>query len=364
MRRPFESSGRAIVWVMVLTVVCLVSIGLAAHHLVQSSQVDARLVGAPIPLQTVAARVQSFDDEIGGSGSIQPSVPITITAKAVARVLSVPVEEGAIVRPGDLLVDFDPQLYSANLASAEATYQHAHKQLERMEALARKQFASPVDVENARVAEAQTHDAVVGAKIDLSNTRVYSPVAAIVISRTVNPGEMSRMDETMLQLGVLDPVLMNAAVSEDKLGFTFIGMPGEVGTDAFPGEVFKGKVTRIDPTIDPTTRTFGAYIQLANHDLRLRSGVTGYARLTSHRMVLVVPSTAILNPVGDRKSVFVVDGDGTAHLREVRVGMTSGGATEILSGVQEGEQVVVAGQMGLRDNDKVRANQNAPWNKS
>src|ERR1700691_55127 len=162
MRRPFESSGRAIVWVMVLTVVCLVAIGLAAHHLVQSSQVDARLVGAPIPLQTVAARVQSFDDEIGGSGSIQPSVPITITAKAVARVLSVPVEEGTIVRPGDLLVDFDPQLYSANLASAEATYQHAHKQLERMEALARKQFASPVDVENARVAEAQTRDAVVG----------------------------------------------------------------------------------------------------------------------------------------------------------------------------------------------------------
>ncbi len=364
MRRSFESSGRAVVWVMALTVICLVSIGLAARHVFQSSQADARLVGAQIPLQTVAARVQSFDDEIGGSGSIQPSVPITITAKAVARVLSVPVEEGAIVRPGDLLVDFDPQLYSAHLASAEATYAHARKQLERMEALARRQFAAPVEVENARVAEAQTRDAVVSAKIDLSNTKVYSPVAGIVISRTVNPGEMSRMDETMLQLGVLDPVLMNAAVSEDKMGFTFIGMPGEVGTDAFPGEVFKGKVTRIDPTVDPATRTFGAYIQLANHDLRLRSGVTGYARLTSHRMVLVVPSTAILNPVGDRKSVFVVDGDGTAHLREVRIGMTARGATEILSGVQEGEQVVVAGQMGLRDNDKVRANQNAPWNKS
>src|SRR6266481_4495647 len=113
MRRSFESSGRAVVWVMALTVICLVSIGLAARHVFQSSQADARLVGAQIPLQTVAARVQSFDDEIGGSGSIQPSVPITITAKAVARVLSVPVEEGAIVRPGDLLVDFDPQLYSA-----------------------------------------------------------------------------------------------------------------------------------------------------------------------------------------------------------------------------------------------------------
>lgn len=364
MRRPSESSGRAIVWAMVLTIVSVVAIVLAARHRFQTSQVDARLIDATIPLQTMPAKVQSFDDEIGGSGSIQPSVPVTITGKAVARVLSVHVEEGAIVRPGDLLVEFDPQLYVANLSSAEVTFEHTHKQLERMEALGRKKFAAPVDIETARVAEAQARDAVVSAKIDLSNTKVYSPVAATVLSRTVNPGEMSKMDETLFQLGVLDPVLMNAAVSEDKLGFIFIGMPGEVGTDAFPGENFKGKVTRIDPTVDPTTRTFGAYIKLANHDLRLKIGVTGYARLTSHRMVLAVPTTAILNPVGDRKSVFVVDSQGIAHLRDIRVGMSNGGATEILSGVQEGEQVVVAGQMGLRDNDKVRANQNAPWNKS
>ena len=364
MRPGGRSWGIGIVWVMVLTIICVVALGLTAHHLFQSSQVDARVVGDPIPVQTVAAKVQSFDAEIGGSGSIQPSVPVTITSKVIARVLNVPVQEGEVVHPGDLLVEFDPQLYLANLASADVTYEHTHKQLERMETLARKKFAAPVDVENARVAEAQARDAAVSARIDLANTKVYSPVAAIVISRTVNPGETSRMDETMLQLGVLDPVLMNAAVSEDKLGFTFVGMPGEVGTDAFPGEVFKGKVTRIDPTVDPTTRTFGAYIQLANRDLRLKSGVTGYARLTSHRMALAVPTTAILNPVGDRRSVFVVDGDGTAHLREVRVGMSAGGATEILSGLQEGEQVVAAGQMGLRDNDKVRANQNAPWNKS
>jgi multidrug efflux pump subunit AcrA (membrane-fusion protein) len=77
-------------------------------------------------------------------------------------------------------------------------------------------------------------------------------------------------------------------------------------------------------------------------------------------MGLAVPSTAIMNPVGDRATVFVLD-HGIAHLREVRCGLAANGLTEILAGLQEGEQVVTVGQLYLRDNDKVTANRFAPW---
>jgi multidrug efflux pump subunit AcrA (membrane-fusion protein) len=76
-----------------------------------------------------------------------------------------------------------------------------------------------------------------------------------------------------------------------------------------------------------------------------------------------VPSTAVLNPVGDRAIVFVVDKDNRAHIRGVRPGLMAGGMTELIDGVQEGEQVVTVGQQELRDNDRVLANQSAPWNK-
>jgi membrane fusion protein (multidrug efflux system) len=284
-----------------------------------------------------------------------------MTAKVVAKVLQVPVVVGTIVRPGDLLVQLDPKLYEANIAKAEADYEHAHNDLLRQESLYKRNFASAVQVETARDAEAAAYATLVGAQIDLSNTRVICPVPAVVQLRSVNPGETTQLDEQLVQLGVLDPAFMEAAVSEDNIGYVYLGMPGAVGTDAFPGETFHGTVTKIDSVVQDNTRTFGAYISLSNHNLRLKTGITGFARLQSNRIGLAVPSTAIINPVGDRATVFVVD-NGVVHTREVRCGLAANGFTEIMSGLREGEQVVTVGQLYLHDNDKVRVNAFAPWN--
>jgi membrane fusion protein (multidrug efflux system) len=358
-----EARRKILIWVVSLGSFLAVVLGVTAWWVVLTTQKDARVVHLPIPVQTLPAKVQTLEETLGGSGSIQPSTPVNVYCKVVARIVRIPVDEGSIVHPGDLLVELDPQLYIANLASAEASYDHSHKQLLRLEALARKNFASATDVENAKVAETQAWDSVVSARIDLSNTKVLSPAPAVVLSRSVNPGETSKMDETLMQLGVLDPVDMDTSLTEDKMGYVFYGMQGEVGTDAYPGEIFRGTVAKMDPTIDPATRTFGAYVRIPNPGLRLKKGVTGYTRLLSHRMALAIPSTAILNPLGDKATIFVVGDDGRARLREVRTGLTmSGNMTEILSGLREGEEVVVIGQFELHDNDIVRANQHAPWN--
>jgi membrane fusion protein, multidrug efflux system len=364
LERSDEGIARTAGFYGVLAAIVIVAAGLTTHHLLLSSQPDARLAGMPIPVQTVAAKVQSVDEVIGASGAIEPSMLVNITNKVVSNVLRVPVDEGSEVRPGDLLVEFDPALYSANLESATTSYDHWHRQLERMKSLEAQDYAAAIDVENTRAAEARSWQAVVSARFDLANTRIYSPVAGVVLSRSVNPGEVGRIDDNLIELGVLDPIFMNAAVPEDELGYVYAGMEAQVGTDAFPGEVFRGTVSKIDSTVDPATRTFAVYVRLQNSDLRLKKGVTGYARLVGRRTALVVPGSAIMNPVGDKPTVFVIDTDNHAHVREVRIGLSSGGLTEIVSGLQEGEQVVVAGQLGLRDSDIVRVNQNAPWNNS
>lgn len=353
---------RFVIW-LIIAIIVVVFAAASVRRVVQTKQSDARLADMPIPVQTQPAQVKPIDEVIGASGTIQPSVTVTLTAKVIARVLQVPIDVGSVVKPGDLLVTLDPRLYEANLASAKVAYEHAKNQVAREQSLAARHFASAMDVETAEVTAASTYAQMVSADIDLSNTRITSPAPAVVLSRTVNPGEMTRVDEQVLQLGVLDPVLFDAAVSEDKTGAAYLGMAGDVRTDAFPGEIFSGKVQKIDSLIDPTTRTFGVYIRLANHDLRLKKDVTGYARLKSSRDALVVPSTAVINPVGDRSSVFVIDGDGRARIREVRTGLSADNLTEILSGLQENEQVVTVGQYDLHDHDRVRVNQNAPWNK-
>jgi membrane fusion protein (multidrug efflux system) len=281
-----------------------------------------------------------------------------------ARVLSVPVDLGNIVRPGQLVVELDPQLYEGYLRSAQVTWENSKSQLRRLEALSQKHFASDLEIETARATEATDYSYLVNAQINLANCRVYSPVPAVVLMRSTNPGETTSLNQTLIQLGVIDPILMDASVSEDKIGFVYVGMEGDVGTDAFPGKTFQGTILKTDSIVNDATRTFGAYVRISNHDLLLKKGVTGYARLHSKRTVLTVPASAITNPTGDRAYVFVVASDGRAHLREIRTGLTSDELTEVLSGLQEGEQVVTVGQFDLHDNDKVEANRFAPWNKS
>ncbi len=357
------SRREMLTWLAVLGVIILPVAGLTAHHILQTTQADARSVGLPIPVQTVTAIVQSVDEVVGGSAIVQSSEPVNVSAKVAARVAKVPFEVGAVVRPGDLLVEFDPELYSTNYESERLSYQHFQKELLRTELLAKKHFSSPVDLENAQIAEARARVAMVSAKLDLQNTRILSPVAGVVLSRSINPGEMSHVDEACLQLGVIDPFLMDVAVSEDKLGAIYEGMNADVETDAFPGETFHGQVSRIESSVDVMTRTFAVYVKIPNHDLRLKKGVTGYARLKSRRTALVVPSTAVVDPNGDRNMVYVVDDSGRVRLREVRPGLTTNGVTEIVAGLREGEEVVTVGQAGLRDKDEILANRNAPWNK-
>jgi len=344
----------------------LVVVGVLAYtvfYLTHTVQADARLASLPLPVQTVSANVRLLQEVIGASGTIQPSMPVTLTAKVVSKVVQVPVDLGAVVKPGDLLVQMDRKLAEADLASARANYYHAERQLQRMDALQQRQFASAVDLETAESNAAAAHDALVRAEMDLANTRVVSPVAAVVLEREINPGEVTKLDQNLIQLGVIDPVMMVAQVSEDKIGAVNLGMKAVVGTDAFPGTSFEGTVVKIDSRINDSTRTFAVYVQLSNHDLQLKKGVTGYSRLEGRRMALAIPSTAIMNPVGDRATVFVVAKDKRAHLREIRQGLTLSGLTEVFGGLDEGDQVVAVGQFGLHDNEVVSENHFAPWNR-
>ena len=347
---------------LVLGIIVLCALARLAFYLVHSDGSKARLVGLPIPVQILPAQFRQLHESIGASGTIEPSMYAVMTAKVTGRVVDVPVDLGSTVKPGALLVSVDDSIYKARVKSATETYDHASNQLERIERLSKNNLASIVDVEIARAAKAKALQSLVSAQIDLANTMIRSPADAVVLQRAVNPGQFTRLDEVLIELGVIEPAMMVAEVGEDKSGSIYRGMSAEVGMDAFPGEAFSGEVVKIEAEVSSVTHTFGVYIRLANHDRRLKPGLTGYVRLTSTHMALVVPSVALINPVGDRVTAFVMDKDHKVHLREVRRGLIANGFTELLAGIKEGEQVVTVGQLQLRDNDVVSENRFGPWN--
>jgi membrane fusion protein (multidrug efflux system) len=333
----------------------------AAFHNFRTNQLYAKALHLSLPVEVSPATVRTDHFTIGASGTVQPDTMVIMTARDAARVLQVPVDLGYVVKKDDLLAALDDSVFVATLESAKATALQADNQLMRMEALLKKGYSSPADTEKARSDAVAARQAVVQAEIDLANTKIRSPAVAVVLSRTVNPGENTAINQQLFQLGTIEDVMMVAEVSEDQIGFVTLGMRAEVGTNAFPGETFVGQVVKIAADEIAATRTFGVYIRIANKDLRLKPGMTGYARIVADRTALAVISTALVNPVGDHATVFVVDERSVAHIRQVRYGLMAEGLTEIKDGLQKGERVVTVGQQELKDGDRVRANQDAPW---
>ena len=365
-------------WLIFIIVALLVGVLVlkTIQHLKQTDQQKAQRFHQPLPVESMAAKVISLEEVIGASGATEQFTTLSLTAKIEARIIELPVMVGGTIKKGDLLVRWDDRIAQASVNSSRALVESCKikvkndsRQLERCKSLLAQHMGSELDLEQAETAFANSQQALAAAglgltraEVDLEYTTARSPINGIVLERLVNPGETTKPDQELLKLGELDNVVMIPRVSEEKVGSVSLGLPAEVNFNAFPGEVFVGEVIKIDPKTDPITRSFGTYIKIPNESLRLKPGLTGFARIRKNKKALAVPSVAVMNPVGERATVFVVDTTNKAHLRQVRCGTLSGGMTEILDGLQEGDQVVTVGQLYLKDNAQVQTKKFAAKN--
>jgi membrane fusion protein (multidrug efflux system) len=142
-------------------------------------------------------------------------------------------------------------------------------------------------------------------------------------------------------------VFVDVSISEGLVDKARNGQAVEVTVDAYPGRTFKGLLTNLAPAADARTRSFAARVQLANGDNRLKPGMFATVKFVTEakRDVLVIPGDALVDRDGDQ-IVYVVE-NGTAAERSVKTGLSDGHSVEILQGLAEGDQVVVAGQTQL-----------------
>ncbi len=338
-------------------------------HLIDTTPSKARLVNAAAPVETVPVRRQNLNEVIGGSGSVEQAQTVQLTSQVTAEVLEVPVKIGDIVKKGDLLVRLDDRLIQATLDANRAYVDVSNikikdqtRQVERYTALQRQKMGTPLELEKSEMSLADAKESLAKstlslrqAEFDLEHVKITAPLDGIVLERLVNPGESTHREQVMMKIGSLNTVLLAAKMSEEKMHSLQTGLAAEASFPAYPGERFEGKVLKIDPNIDPVTRTFVAYIEIKNPDSRLKPGLSGFARIRrSAKDVLAVPSIAIMNPSGEQASVFVVDDSGHANMRKIRPGIVVDAMTAVRDGLKEGEKVVTVGQLYLNNNDKVR----------
>lgn len=271
--------------------------------------------------------------------NIAPSMPV--------RIDKIFVEVGDQVRKGQKLVQMD----NANLLQSQTQLENLKVEFNRVDELYKVGGVSKSEWDARKV----SLDVAQTAFDNLSeNTTLTSPINGVVTARNYDNGDMYSGAMPVLTVEQISPVKLVVNVSEGYFKDVKKGMTAKINLDVYGNEEFTGKVNLIYPTIDATTRTFPVEIILDNRDQRVRPGM--FARVMLSFGVLdnvVVPDQAIVKQVGSGERFVYVYENGKVYYRKVELGRRLSTEYELISGVENGAQVVVAGQVRLSDGAEV-----------
>ncbi|MDE2125177.1 MAG: efflux RND transporter periplasmic adaptor subunit [Armatimonadetes bacterium] len=210
---------------------------------------------------------------------------------------------------------------------------------------------------SALAAVRQQEAAVRIAQQALSDASIRSPISGVVAERDIDPGmEAAITKPNVMRIVNLNSIYMDAQLPENQFAFVHTGMPVGVNVDALNGRVFQGTITRIYPVASAAGRAFTLRISLRNDGNVLRPQMFARATivLAMHRNAVVAPTPAILPDSGTAAHVFV-DRDAIAARRAVTLGFTDSQFTEIRSGLQPGEKLIIIGQAQVQPGDHLAA---------
>jgi RND family efflux transporter MFP subunit len=284
------------------------------------------------------------------TANVEANITNDIAPQSPVRITDIRAEVGDHVRKGQTLVVMD----NSNLKQLKAQLDNQKVEFARVDELYKVGGASKSEWDSKKMAldvtEASYNNLV-------ENTTLQSPIDGVITARNYDKGDLYSAGKPVLVVEQIRPVKILINVNEQYYKNVKKGMPIETITlDALSGENFTGNVSLVYPTLDATTRTFPVEVKIKNENERVRPGM--FARVTLNfgtENHVVVPDASIVKQVGaGDRYVYVVKADGTVSYNKVELGRRMGTEYEVLSGVEDGATVVVAGQNKLANGVKVQ----------
>jgi HlyD family secretion protein len=252
-------------------------------------------------------------------------------------------EQGAIPRR-----DLD----AANVALSQANSQNeqAQKQLQDLQRIG-KQLA----LKTAKAQLTAANGKYLAAKATLSYSEIRSPIDGVVTDRPLYPGEIATANQPILTVMDLSRVIAKAHIPGAQAALLKVGNPAEIKIPNVDDPV-KAKVTLVSPALDPGSTTIEVWVETRKPPAELKPGMTVEVSITSKTAAdaLVVPASAVFKSPEAGDIVLLAGADEMAHQKTVQTGIRNKEAVQILSGVKEGDSVIVSGGYGLPDKTKIK----------
>lgn len=288
-----------------------------------------------------------------GTAPLEPRAEAMVVAKTSGVALRVETEVGDAVRAGQTLARLDGAHASLRAAQTAAQMRKLESNYARSRQLAAQQLISANDNEQLRYDLENARAANRLANLELSWTTVSAPIAGVVAERMIKPGNFVQANTPIFR--IVDDSRLEATlnVPERELATLQAGLPVRLQVDALPGRDFQGRIDRISPVVDPGSGTFRVVATFEGGGA-LKPGMFGRVVIDYDQRTdaLTVPRSALLEDEGE-PAVFVVR-EQTAHRVPIQLGYQDGQWAEVREGLVEGDRVVTAGKVTLRDGSAVQ----------
>lgn len=332
--------------------------------------------------QTAQVARNSMSDMVSATGTVEPVTKVDVGTQVSGIVDRIYVDYNSVVKKGQLIAEMDKvtlqaelESQEAQLANAKAEYDYQQKNYARNKVLFEKQLISDSDYETATYNYEKAKSTYEKSKADIVKVRrnlgyavITSPIDGVVISREVEEGQtVAAGFETPTLFTIardLTEMQVVADVDEADIGQVEEGQRVTFSVDAYPNDVFEGKVTqvRLEATVESNVVTYEVVISAPNPDLKLKPGLTATVSIYTleKNNILTIPSRALkfvpdqtiaensgilLTPVhvensALQKTVWVKNGQSMEE-KEIQTGTSTTSLIEVLGGVTEGEEIVL-----------------------
>lgn len=348
---------------LVMFVVTLVLGGVKAIQIAMAIAKHSSFQPPPEAVTTTTPARARWRETFGTVGSFVSLRGATLSAKESGNIVAVRFDSGSKVTAGDILIEIDSSVETAQLKGALARLEFAKQNLDRVQKLKGQSAMSLSNLEDAQSRVRQGESEVQSIRAAIERKTVVAPFDGRAGIRTVNVGSYATAGAPLVPLYSVDPIYFNFSVPQQLAPTLTTEDVVSISVDAFPGKKYSGSITAINPNVDEVTRTISVQATVQNPQEELLPGMFGAVSLEygAPTEVLTIPASSVTYATYGN-SVYVVErkkdekGQGATTVRQqiVQLGRAQGDLVAVLKGVSEGDEIVTTGAFKLRPGASVQ----------
>ena len=310
---------------------------------------------APIPVKVAEARRGDIAAYISATANLVAEADVRVLAEAEGLITKLEVEEGRRVAAGEVLAVLDHSAAEIALNKARLKASNAAMAFTRAEKTLKQGLISSEEFDRVRLQHEVAQQEVAEAEWTLSKTVIRAPFAGRVTERMITVGQHVRPGDALFGVASFDPLIARIYLPEGDVLHLAEGRSVKISLAADPSLSFGGRIRQISPVVDTATGTVKVTVEAVTPPQSVRPGafVTVDIERERHPEAVLVPREAVVRELRSAH-VFVASDDGTAVRRDVALGIEEGDVIEAIDGVSPGEQVIVAGQGGLKAGTRIK----------